>query len=334
MTDLTRDPHILIKTHKSPEDLKRRIATSRVRPLSPSLPICRFRGTAIYPDGIIIGWQRNISRLKKMDVSLPTIITLTLGPDHTIADIDLDPGFKGSKGLMCSHPYLNRNMKRHLVGARLDKTLFSRIKQRHLHCFHLVEVLLGVTTFYQMHLYRNQPAELYYEQEVGDIYNCGNDLVAQGRQDLNGEKTVRYTIHYMDILKRIAFDETGRLSRLDDLEMAFLLNGAPVMTQMVNLGNRFKKMLAFMLACIDHVKGEICPDRKISFKNTNLLPSALLSMLTQAAAMHLFDNNYAYVMHVLSALQRQNNVPVCVGAIRDEEEAEKYFPDYRFGEII
>jgi hypothetical protein len=334
MTDLARDPHLLIKTHKDPEDLKKRIVSNRVRPLASTLPICRFRGTAVYPNGTIVGWQRNISRLRKMDVSFPTIITLTLGPDHTIADIDLDPGFKGSKGLMCSHPYLNRNMKRHLVGARLDATLFCKLKQRRLHCFHLVEVLLGVATFYQIYLNRNQPDKLYYEQEVSDSYSSGNDLVAQGKQDLNGETTVRYTIHYVDLLKRIAFDESGALSKLEDLEMTFFLNGASVMTQVVNLNDRFKKMLEFMLACIDQVKGEICPDLEIPFKNTNLLPSAILSMLTQASAMHLFNNNYAYVMHVLSALQRRNNVPACVGAIKDEAEAQQYFPDYRFGEII
>lgn len=334
MTDLARDPHLLIKTHKDPADLKKRIVSNRVRPLAQTLPICRFRGTAIYPDGTIIGWQRNISRLKKMDVSLPTVITLSVGPDHTIADIELDPGFKGSKGLMCSQPYLNRNMKRHLVGARLDNTLFCKIKQHRLHCFHLVEILLGISTFYQMYRHRNQPDGLYYEQEVCDSYTSGNDLVAQGKQDLNGEKTVRYTIHFIDILKRIAFDRSGRLSKLDDLEMAFLLNGAPVITRRVNLNDRFKNMLGFMLACIDHVKGEICPNPKIPFKITNLLPSALLSTLTQASAMHLFDNNYSYVMHVLTALQRKNNAPVCVGAIENEAEAAQYFPDYRFGEIL
>lgn len=333
MADLSREPQVLIKTHKDPADLKKRIVSNRVRPLDPSLPICRFRGTAVYPGGTLIGWQRNISRIRKMDVSLPTLITVTLTPEDIIADIDLDSGFKGSKGLMCSQPYLNRNMKRHLLGQRMDDTLFSKIKQRHLHCFHLVEVLLGMTTFYLMAKHEKRTDTPFYEQEIIDCHGSGHDLVAQGRQDVNGEKDVRYTIHFKDILQRIAFDNSGMLSKVDDLDMDFYLNKALVMNQTINLKDRFGQMLDFMLSCIDRMKAEVCPDLDIPFRSTNLFPPAILSMLIQASAMHLFNNNYAYVMHVLSALQRRNDAPACVGAIRDEAEANTYFPDYRFGEI-
>jgi hypothetical protein len=294
----------------------------------------RFRGTALYCDGTLVGWQRNISRLKKMDVSLPTIITVTLGPDDTISDIDLDPSFKGSKGLMCSHSYLHRIMRQHLLGARLDKTLFSKIKQRDLPCFHLVEVLLGMTTFYLTAKHGNRTDDPYYEQEFIDCYSSGHDLVGQGRQDINGQKEVRYTLHFKNILQRIAFDNTGRLSKMDDIDADFYLNGALVMSRTVNFKVRFQRMLDFILSCIDHVKTCVCPDLDIPFRITNLFPPAILSLLIQASAMHLFNNNYTYVMHVLTALQRRKGAPVCVGAIRDEAEANRYFPDYRFGEMI
>lgn len=334
MADLSREPRLLIKQHRDPADLKKRIVSNRVRPLDPRLPICRFRGTAVFPDGTLIGWQRNISRLRKMDVSLPTIITLTLGEDDIIADIDLDSGFKGSKGLMCSQPYLNRTMKRHLVGARLDETLFSKIRQRHLHCFHLVEVLQGLASFYLATQPEKRTGNLCYEQETIDCYGSGHDLVGQGRQDINGEKELHYTLHFKDILQKIAFDNTGMLSKVDDIDSDFYLDGERVLSQTVNLKDRFQLMLDFMLACIDQVKTVASPDTAVPFHNTNLFPPAILSMLIQASSMHLFNNNYNYVMHVLSALQRRNGAPACVGAIRDEAEAKQYFPDYRFGDIV
>ena len=95
-----------------------------------------------------------------------------------------------------------------------------------------------------------------------------------------------------------------------------------------------RDFLKFILTCINNLKSHMGVDRKVRFLNTNLLPGALVGLIVQAIAMQTFKNNYNYVMHVLTALQRPDNIPKCLGAIKNKMEAETYFKGYDFENLL
>ena len=55
---------------------------------------------------------------------------------------------------------------------------------------------------------------------------------------------------------------------------------------------------------------------------------AFIGMFTQMLAVRHFGNNYHYVMHVLSGLQRSCGVPLCIGSAITMAEAKRWFPDF------
>jgi hypothetical protein len=90
----------------------------------------------------------------------------------------------------------------------------------------------------------------------------------------------------------------------------------------------------FLFKCIQQLKQQLCPEQKIRIFNTNLYPQAYIGMLIQSIAIRLFNNNYNYIMHALTALQRSGNRPLCVGAITNQDEAKQYFPKYSFADLV
>jgi hypothetical protein len=337
---------LLLDDYHSIDDLKQRILTSSYATVDPLKPTLRFRGTVIDArDGleriVITGWQRNVSRLRKMDVSLPTIITLVLDKNRHIREIELDESFKGSKGLMCSHRYLNRNLKTQVRGQVFDGSFLGAIKQEKTHCSHLFEVLSGMYSFYRMAENRGfaglRPRGFMYEEEAIDSYTKDGTIHSLGTHMVKGLAPVCFRLSLHDIMGKVGFAGGGALRLEEGVAAVFRLNGEKVLKGMISINNQncgHPDLLKFLLQCIAKVKDKLCPAKGIRMFNTNLYPRAYIGMLIQAVAIRLFNNNYNYIMHALTALQRFDEVPLCVGALTDQAEADQYFPGFDFTELI
>ena len=311
--------HLLLDNYESIDNIKDMILGSPFIVMDTKAPACRFRGTlADVRQGFnhikIMGWQRNVSRLRKMDVSLPTIVTLTLNDKEIIEDIELDNSFKGSKGLMCSHKYLNRNLK----------STFS-----------------GIYSYYQIlksrHFKDIYPYHYSYEEEAIDSYVEDGTLHSLGIHLFNTDKPVRFRLTLHDIINNISFNTHGILEIQGGVRAGFFINEKHILSEVISIYNRNNERMdlsKFLFSCIKQLKLKLCLAKNIRMFNTNLYPRAYIGMLIQSVAIRLFNNNYNYIMHALTSLQRINNTPLCIGAIIDKEEAKTCFPGFSFSDLI
>ncbi len=335
-----KQAQLLINSYDNIEQLTSRILESNYTAADPLVPALRFRGTVVQAGERgtgckITGWQRNVSRLRKMDVSLPTIITMDVDSDQRIENIELDPGFAGSKGLICSHTYLNRRLKTLLQGRVLDNSFIHRVKQENTHCAHLFEVLSGLYSYYTM-LKANGFMDLHargyaYEEEVIDSYADDGSLNSLGTHVCMGREPLRYKTSLQNILKKVGFTKNGALTITKGIETDFSLNGISSVHGVVN---DFTGLSGFLLRCLGKVRRQILPGTYVRMFNSNLYPGAYLGMLVQAVAIRLFNDNYNYIMHAVTALQRAEGRPLCVGALGDQEEADRWFPGFSFSELV
>lgn len=344
-----KTPVLLIGDYADTADfnkIKKSVIESHFSSISQDMPMCRFRGTIISSvnscgDRKILGWQRNVSRIRKMDVSLPTMIELTINDKDKITGIELDASFRGSKGWLCSRSYLNDVLKEKMTGLNLTTDFLQVVTLKELHCFHLVEVLNGIYGLYAILKNQaspqNQPNDSFFEEEIMDCYMDGGDCYACSKHWIKGRDPVIHTLKLNDIFRVAGFDKKGNLKGLENVKIDFSIKDRILFNNEALLGNSrniYRDFLKFILKCIDEVKLQVINDRRVRFLNTNLMPAALAGLIVQAIAMKTFKSNYSYVMHVLTALQRVNDIPLCLGAIKSKEEAEHYFKGYDFENLL
>jgi hypothetical protein len=341
----TQQPLLLIGSYDSIADVKERICTNRLKPLDTSKPASRCRGTVVQAgeeDGAVtlIGWQRNAARLQKMDVSLPAIVTLRLRriPSenaYRIVSIDLDKSFRGSKGLLCCGPYLDKNMKNELVGQAFDASLFKKTKLNAMRCFHLVEILHAMISYFGTvsgELSGTGAKALHFEEENTDYMEddekrsccCGIHLVS-------GREAVFYRLVIADLFEKVRFSKEGVMTCRGSLTFEFFLGdqraiaGEIPISESGSMERGFQKML---LECIRTLQAALGVGQKEKIRFTNLYPMALVGLLTQTLAIRHFSNNYHYIMHALTGLQRRDGIPLCIGASMNMNEVKRYFPGF------
>ncbi len=338
-------PQLLIGKYDSIDGLKDRICNSTFKPLDASTPTCRFRGTVIKPrdaDGAVtvIGWQRNAARLQKMDVSLPSIITAQVRkcPDqntYRVVSIELDKCFKGSKGVLCSAHYLDRNMKEAVTGRAFDSSLIKKAKLKAMHCFHIVEVLDGMISYFEAvraELSPNNSRSLFFEEENLDYMTdrdkrshfCGHHLIT-------GKNAIQYRLTFKDLIEKVSFSKEGEMACNGNLNYEFSIEGRQAMCGEIAFTTkdlfylRFQKML---LQCGTMVQSAFGFDLRDNMYFTNLHPAAFIGLMTQTLAIRHFGNNYHYIMHALTGLQRRSNAPLCIGSVTNRIETKRFFPGF------
>ena len=308
---------------------------------SDALPMGRFRGTIFnlrhsdQDEVKIVGWQKNVSRLNQTDISLPTIISLSIDRENTIREIDLHPSFKGSKGFLCSRDYLNETIKKKLLNVKIDGVFRRRITVDELHCFHLVEVILGIYSYYN--IYKRDinrllalDTEIFHEEEVTDCLRKERDIYAICRYSAMERGVIDFALRFHDVLDNISFDQDGNIRGLENTKASFYIDNTLIFSSDDRSGekvNKKRELASFFLRSREEIKRRIYNDSEVTFFNTNLYPPAIMGLVIQSIGIQIFSNNYNYNIHVLTALQRSKNVPKCIGAIKSKEEAERYFPD-------
>jgi hypothetical protein len=336
-----REPKFLLNDEiKDVDELVHRVINDLYYSVDPDVPTCRFRGTLVKrsQDRIdVVGWQRNVSRLQKMDVSLPTIIVLELDKEYVIKRIKLDPSFKGSKGLLCYQKYLDANLARQLLNRNIEETSLKINQVAKLHCFHIVEVLGGILSC--VDLVREKKLDYFYEEEVGDSYFDREDFIAVGKQKMSlSETQASYDIVFQNVSHSIKFDENGTIYASAPFHALFNLNRKNCLKKELK-GTTEKRLChrikVFSMESLEHVKKLLLsPDIKSSYMCSNLFFDAFIGLVIQAFAMKKYYNNYNYVFHSLNGIQRFGNIPRCVGAVESQEEADKYFPGHYLNDIF
>lgn len=336
-------PNTLKVNYQNSETIKDSILSQYFDPLDNSEPACRFRGTIIDNRNIvdgsikIIAWQRNTARIRKLDVSLPTFITLKLSKEEVIEEITLDTSFKGSKGLYCSHKYLNRVLTSKLAGTKFDKSFVSKVKVNNIYCYHLFETLSGAYSFYQLTNTRNKGnlnRQFFKEEEVLDGYMDENSVILSGSHELI-ESKLKHAIVFNDLQSRVSFNKKGYLNIEKEVFVDFFIDNELLHSKcvLIKADNFYLDLQKFMIECISLIRERLAPELSQMY-NTNLYPVAYIGLLVQRLAIKTFKNNYNYVSHVLTAIQRHNNTPSCIGAIKDFDEAEKHFPGYSISDLV
>lgn len=337
-------PRLLINDYGSVDNLVERIYHNRVHPLDTEMPTCRFRGTVIKKIDDrsldITAWQRNYARLRKMDVSLPTVITIKVKYDphrneYVIGNAMLENGFKGSKGILCSTSYLDRNVRNNLVGEIFDRNLQKRMKLESLHCFHLVEVITGMISYFsaiEEEVVAADAGVFFYEEEAGDYWSeDGSTAYGSGVHRMKGKEPIHFRLTFPELFSRIRFGKNGGINCSGTLDSQFSINGEFVRKDQISLGSdgiNNIKLARMLLGCVRSLQNALQVDLKEPMRCSNLYPSAFLGLFTQALAIRHFSDNYQYIMHALTALQRRNGIPLCIGATSDSREMKKYFPEF------
>ncbi|RCX16310.1 hypothetical protein DFR58_11154 [Anaerobacterium chartisolvens] len=339
-----RQPSLLLGKLNNNDNFINKIVKENYSLLDDSVAMARYRGNIIFKstgnDTKIIAWQRNILKVRSGYSSAPCILTLTIDGEGKIKTIDVDPSFRGSKGIVCSAKYFDKIVKK-LLGYKIDNLFLSKTKTSDTHCFHVTEVLRGVFTAYKLYMNEGcdkmeEPA-LFYEEENLNSYIEDGALYLSGLQTYNNEKSIRYALRLEDIFEKVCFDENGAMHVYEGAKVEFIINGEAVKSKRVNVNprdNSFPNFTEFIVECMPFLEKAVEPSGRLKIFNTNTYIFAIIGLLTQSVAIKMFGHNYDYVFHIINNIQRINNVPACVGGLLNQEEADKYYPEFKFSDIF
>lgn len=335
-------PKLLIGNYDSLENIEKKIACNNYSCIDNVVPMQRCRGTIMNniarDKGIaeIIGWQRDITIMRKMDVSLPFIVKMTLS-DGAISDISIGKSFNGGKGLLCSKEYLENRLRSIMLGKRIDKVFLNNTRLSNIHCFHIYEILNSIYSSYNaVESDEERRDGIFYEEEVSDCYTHDGNMYIAGQYKSAGMDPQVYRMEFYDIFNRVSFSTDGYLRLVGEVEANFYLNDVFqfdfVLTQSEN-DYMFIQLQKFLLKCVSALKSRVFPQSRTRMMNTNLTPGAMVGVLFQAIALRSFKDNFTYIQHVFTAMQRPGKKPGCIGSILSSEEAESHFPGYNYDEL-
>lgn len=306
--------------------------------LDPYIPTARYRGNSIIPNGengiTIVGWQRNIAVLNNRLLSLPTIITLDVNEQGVIHRIHLDDSFAGSKGPLCNREYLDSLLKEKYTGMALGKQFNNAVSIEECCCFHLVEVLLGINSYYQLMLNKRGPASinstpLRFEEEAMAGYFKKGDLLISGLQYIDAiGKAFKYCFRFCKIFDIIRYRHDGELCQIEDIRAEFYLNNNLEDCESISIDFadvNLRELQRFIIKCLKKVRNTLFEGEKHDFYNTNIHPMAFIGLFVQAVSLNIYMDNLPKAIKMLTILQRRGDKPICIGGIADLGMEAHYF---------
>jgi hypothetical protein len=328
----------LFDNHLPLKSVKTQVIKAPYGAFGKTMTTARFRGIKIVKSAAgyeVVTWQRNIARMQKMDVSLPTVITLSLDEELKVKALTLDESFAGSQGISCCQKYLQKMMRQSLEGKRLVPANKELITLERLHCLHTHEVLLGALTFLEYFKERNLPE--CGEVETGQAVPDGDELRILDYQQYSDGLSISWEIILYDYQKKIQFGRDGAVKRISDLALSFSIsinNGkACSLTDRIDAEDKtvIVALSRFALKCWKSLNEQIGSKRRLY--NNNILPVSIVGLIIQSIGIVLFSNNYNYIQHLLAALQRRGDKPLCVGIAKDLAEIQDYFPQFTMEDL-
>lgn len=336
-------PQLIVNEYQDKDEMRRKIVYGKYSCIDNIVPMVRNRGTVLEVSKDtgeirITGWQRDITRMRKQDVSLSFIIYLVVNKAGVVEEVDIDDSFNGGKGLLCSREYLLTCLKNELEGKVFEVKIARRLRLRKLKCFHIHEVINSIYSTY--FIYKEQREKLgeisFHEEDTLDVYAKEGNLFAAGVHEFKGLDAVRYTICFYDMFNSVTFDEDGYMKIIKPVQVDFYINDSLVHKDIVDQKENdhiFIKFQIFVMTALEKFQNVALPgyDRKIM--NTNLSSSAFIGAIMQAVGIRIFSNNFNYIQYLMTALQRPRGKPGCLGAILIQEEADKFFKGFNMDNL-
>jgi len=313
-------------------ELARAVATSCYTTIDTASPTARLRGTSARttPDGgrELIGWQRNVARVHKMDVVLPTVLRVRLDADDRVTAAGLEPTFAGSRGVLCYHPYADGRVRSRLIGRHFDDDLAAEVSASAFACFHVAEVLSDLIGADQVRRSAGLPA--FFEQECLDAVQTGDALTMFGHQQVRGQGSATYRVVIENVFTAIRFDPVGAIFSTAPLTVRTFLGEELVAERRVSGATAGEFFLSIQRATRPLLRrvGQEFAHTGTAFACSNLAPRSFVGAFVQAIAGKLYADNYTYILHCLSGLQRQGGRPRCMGGVLSQAEANEHFPGF------
>jgi hypothetical protein len=314
-----------------PDELARQAGLGAYVTLDTASPTARYRGTYLTPaaDGgtEVVAFQRNVIRVQKMDSSLPTVVRGRLDADGRITEFGLTDTFAGSRGVLCHRPYLNSRLEALLVGRTLDEVPMGELRSSNLGCFHTPEVVSDLVSAHEVRNARGMPT--FFEQECLDSVQVGDSLRMFGTQEIRGIGEVTYRIEIDSLFSQVHFDEVGGIHSRTPLNMRTYVGAEQVAERVVGGQTPPEFLLSLqrgtrsLLRRVGEAFGVTDPPLLCSNLGTGLV-----GVIVLAISAKLYPNNYVYILHCLSGLQRQGGQPRCIGSVQTQAEADTYFSGF------
>lgn len=328
----------LIENHLPIEIIRKKVVDAPYMALGKVFTTSRFRGTKIArkEDGYeIIAWQRNIARLQKMDVSLPTVISLSLDNEMVVKSAFIDESFAGSQGISCCYKYLKRILQQNLEGEKFVFENKQIISLDRLHCVHFHEVLIGALSLIEV--FNGKNLKEYDEVETGQAVIDGNDLKIIDYQKFSDGRFINWEIILHDYKKKLQFGINGEVKKITDLAITFkvrLDNGEEdYMEYRIDAEHNMviSALSRFAMKCWKTLNHKMGFPKGLS--NNNLLPLSIIGLIIQSVGIIIFSDNYNYIQHLLAALQRKGDKPLCIGIAKNIKEMSQYFPRFKVEDL-
>ncbi|MEN8906564.1 MAG: hypothetical protein ABF289_11455, partial [Clostridiales bacterium] len=179
--------------------------------------------------------------------------------------------------------------------------------------------------------------KIYFDEEISDSYIEDGNLIAVGKQQLKDADSINYSLILKNILNKIVFQKNGFLKIKENLEIEFYIDNKKLISEVIKPSSKefsYMNLAKVLTKCLYEIKAKMTCDKKIKILNSNIFPAAYIGLLVQALSIRMYKNSYDYAMHMITSVQRPNNIPLCIGAITDEKDAAKYFPMFNMSEII
>lgn len=335
-------PKFIVNSYEEQERIRKKVLYGSYSSTDKVVPMLRDRGTLVErgEDGSvrIMGWQKDITRMRKQDVALSFIVYATVDKDGVIQDISLDPSFNGGKGLLCSRTYLEQILKKQLQGQQFEPRIASKFRLSIFKCFHVHEIMNSIYSSY--FLFKGNyvgNGKCFHEEDLIDFYADEGNLYGTAVQQYMGSKPTRFVLVFYDMFNHVTFDEEGYMWIKGNVKAEFYLNDELKVEDELYQSEKdhiFMRVQKFVFKCLTELQKELAPDYKKKLMNTNLYSSAIIGLIMQAVGIRAFSDNFNYIQYIMTAMQRPGRKPGCIGSILTEEEAENYFDGFDLNNLV
>jgi len=205
-----------------------------------------------------------------------------------------------------------------------------------LHCRHLYELIIGACSFVEHCQHFGLASSHFTESTIA--YKTDNKLVCIDRASLNCEESV-IKIDFSSLASKVQYDSLGSVKSVEDSSIQGYSFSDGYWRQInyphiLSAQNNREYVYRLMKAITEYW---FFASRQLGihggFYFSHIWPPTFYGILSQSLAIAIFGKNYLYFQHCINGIQRKNNVPLCVGVIRDMNEGEKYFGDLKFEDL-
>ena len=279
----------------------------------------------------ILAWQCNLADVQNYEVKLPTIVRISLDENNIVTNVNLNNYFKGSQGIPCSQKYLNKRLKKLVIGQDYDIKNSALRSQTALHCRHIYELVYGACSF-KDYCIKNNLNDAYVSESTSAV-ETEKGLSCVDNISINNKKAIT-KIEFNNFKGNMKYNVSGAIESVSGMEIVgYYLDEDEWIkindNQLLEVEGNEKYIMTFMKKVSPYWQHSGSTfNLKKKFYFSQIWPTTLFGILTQAFGLTTFNKNYAYFQHCIAGIQSIDQVPYCIGGIKTLDEGEKYFDNF------